>query len=145
METLCSRAMRAKSSYSYLRLSTPYPAECFTRTIPYEVSISSIRRFRVYLLLLFSLMPRVVVCLNISLTIFSRSSSRQMTQSITPGRDFFIPMGTVNASSAPSVKIRSTRCRTIYRGRSRDTSLPLCRHTVRPANESVEKGEFRST
>ena len=54
-------------------------------------------------------------------------------------------VATQNAQDAPSVKTRSTRCRTTCQGHSHDTSWPHGHHIAQPANESVEKGEFRST
>ena len=52
-------------------------------------------------------MPRVVVWRKSREAIFSRSSRRHSTVSITPGRLFFMQMGVVKASRAPAARSSS--------------------------------------
>ena len=74
----------------------------------------------------------LVVWRSISPAMRSLSCSRQRMQSITPGRDFFIPTGTVNASSAPAASSSSS---------AKPTASPVMSSTLQLSSVTVSPAE----
>src|SRR5699024_10232958 len=103
-----ARAAAARSSYSGLLFSTPYPAPAFRRTGPHSVSTGGAFRStaRAYRAQSTRRTPKVVVWRRISAASRSPSSGRHRHRSRTPGRPFFIWRGIQLTSRAPAARSR---------------------------------------
>ena len=93
----------AQSSYSGLNVGGRSPSQpSFPFTRPKGVSTSTAWRFSLCRLTGYRRMPRVVVSRKRISSIAGIFGSSQRTETITPGRFFFIWIGVTKASSAPA-------------------------------------------